>query len=302
MLRPRIPFLVILFTAWLATTQGPTQTIPVVVWDEQPSHKQAHSTFLGNEIAAFLASRPGLAVPSVKLDDADQGLGSDILDNCQVLLYGDHFRHHEVKRDKAREIVRRIKSGQLAMISLHSARWSLAFIEAVAEVTRNRTIQRYASADHLIDSAFAQGRDFVGPAPNSQITRRVTARKFPHGRTALKVDLPNCAFPIWREEGKPSYLTTLHANPTIARGIPARFTLPATEMYDEPCQVPQTDEVVCAERWTSGEWFRSDCVCRQGRGTVFPFRPGPKTFFPSTKEKVPLKIIENAVRWLANRR
>ncbi|MEE3373267.1 MAG: ThuA domain-containing protein [Planctomycetota bacterium] len=295
-------FLIALFTAGLATTRGPAQNIQVVVWDEQqPSQKQAYSNFLGNEIAAYLTSRPGLAVRSVKLDDAGQGLGSDILDNCQVLVYWDHARHHEVKRDKAREIVRRIKSGQLALISLHSAHWSLPFIEAMAEVTRTRTIQRYASADHQVDIDFVQGQDFVGPKPDSQITPRVTARKFPNGRTALKVYLPNCAFPGWREDGKPSYLTTLLPNHPIARGIPGRLTLPATEMYDEPFHIPQPDEVVFEERWAGGEWFRSGCVWHLGRGRVFYFRPGHETF-PVYKEKFPLKIIENAVRWLATAR
>lgn len=285
--------------AFLPPASTPAQPIQVVMWDEQqPSQKQAYSNFLGNEIAGYLASRPGLAVRAVTLDDAGQGLGSDVLDNCQVLIYWDHARHHEVKRDKAREIVRRIKSGQIAMISLHSAHWSLPFIEAMAEVTRTRTTQRYASADHQVEINFVQGQDFVGPKRDSQITPRVATRKFPDGRTALKVYLPNCAFPGWREDGKPSYLTTLLPNHPIARDIPARFTLPATEMYDEPFHIPRPDEVVFEERWAGGEWFRSGCVWQLGRGRVFYFRPGHETF-PVYKEKLPLKIIENAVRWLA---
>ena len=291
-----------LLAAFLIANLASAQPIQVVVWDEQqPSQKQAYSNFLGNEIASHLASQPGLAVRSVNLDDAGQGLGTDILDNCQVLVYWDHARHNEVKRDTAREIVRRIKTGQLAMISLHSAHWSLPFIEAMAEVTRNRTHQRYASIDQRVEIDFVQGQDFVGPKRDSPITPRVAARKFPDGRTLLKVYLPNCAFPGWREDGKPSYLTTLLPNHPIARGIPARFTLPATEMYDEPFHIPQPDEVVFEERWAGGEWFRSGCVWHLGRGRVFYFRPGHETF-PVYKEKVPLQIIENAVRWLATPR
>ena len=46
-----------------AVDQGP---IRVVVWDErQPRQQQAYDNFLGNEIAACLKSRGGLAVRSV---------------------------------------------------------------------------------------------------------------------------------------------------------------------------------------------------------------------------------------------
>ena len=163
-----------LLAAFLIANLASAQPIQVVVWDEQqPSQKQAYSNFLGNEIASHLARQPGLAVRSVNLDDAGQGLGNDILDNCQVLVYWDHARHNEVKRDTAREIVRRIKSGQLAMISLHSAHWSLPFIEAMAEVTRNRTKQRYASIDQRVEIDFVQGQDFVGPKRDSPITPRL---------------------------------------------------------------------------------------------------------------------------------
>ena len=293
------PLWTLLLAVWTLPTATIAQQIQVVVWDEQqPSQKQAYTNFLGNHIAAYLSSQAGLSVRSVKLDDAGQGLADDVLDNCQVLVYWDHARHHEVKRDKARDIVRRIKSGQLAMISLHSAHWSLPFIEAMSEVTRTRAADRFASADQNVTIEFVQGQDFVGPKRDSQITPRVATRKFPDGRTAFKVYLPNCAFPGWREDGKPSYLTTLLPNHPIARDIPTRFTLPATEMYDEPFHIPQPDEVVFEERWQGGEWFRSGCVWKLGKGRVFYFRPGHETF-PVYKETIPLKIIENAIRWLA---
>ena len=284
---------------WGTTHPLPGQPIQVVVWDEQqPSQKQAYENFLGNAIAAHLAAQPGLSVRSVKLDDAEQGLADVILDHCQVLIYWDHARHHEIKRDKARAIVRRIKSGQLSMISLHSAHWSLPFIEAMDEVTRLRAAKRYAAADRDVTIEFVRGQDFVGPKLDSLLTPRVYARKFPGGRTAIKVYLPNCAFPGWREDGKPSHLTTLLPDHPIARGVPARFSLPATEMYDEPFHIPAPNEVVFEERWAGGEWFRSGCVWQVGLGRVFYFRPGHETF-PVYKEKLPLKIVENAVRWLA---
>src|SRR5947207_3112231 len=62
--------------------------VRVVVWDEQqPAQKQAYTNFLGNQIAAYLMSRPGLAVKSVRLDDAEQGLSKATLDSCDVLVW-----------------------------------------------------------------------------------------------------------------------------------------------------------------------------------------------------------------------
>lgn len=62
--------------------------VRVVVWDEQqPAQKLAYENFLGNAIADYLKSRPGLSVKSVKLDDLDQGLEDETLQNCDVLIW-----------------------------------------------------------------------------------------------------------------------------------------------------------------------------------------------------------------------
>ena len=63
--------------------------IRVVVWDEQqPEQKPTYANFLGNEIAGYLQSRPGLKVCSVNLDDEQQGLSAAVLDACDVLVFG----------------------------------------------------------------------------------------------------------------------------------------------------------------------------------------------------------------------
>ena len=85
----------------------------------------------------------------------------------------------------------------------------------------------------------------------------------------------------------------------IVEGIPAEFEIPQTEMYDEPFHVPEPDEVILEERWASGEWFRSGAIWKLGKGRVFYFRPGHETF-PVFKQPIPLRILTNAVRWLAN--
>src|SRR5205823_4496428 len=70
-------------------------------------------------------------VNSVGLDDPDQGLPTDVLDNCDVLIWWGHQRHGDVKDELAKDIVHRIEAGRLSLISLHSAHWSKPFIEAM---------------------------------------------------------------------------------------------------------------------------------------------------------------------------
>lgn len=63
--------------------------------------------------------------------------------------------------------------------------------------------------------------------------------------------------------------------------------------------MPDPDEVILEERWASGEWFRSGAIWKIGHGRIFYFRPGHETF-PIFKQPIPLKILTNAVRWLAS--
>src|SRR6266404_3064195 len=86
--------------------------IKVVVWDEQqPAQKDAYPNFLGNQIASYLETVPNLSVKSVNLGDPEQGLSDAILDECQVLIWWGHVRHGEVKLERAKRIVQRIKEG-----------------------------------------------------------------------------------------------------------------------------------------------------------------------------------------------
>jgi len=80
---------------------------------------------------------------------------------------------------------------------------------------------------------------------------------------------------------------------SIAQGIPSKFTLPETEMYDVPFHVPEPDEVIFQESWTGGEYFRSRMVWKLGRGHIFYFRPGHEMYWVFT-DLEPLKILENA--------
>ena len=90
----------------------------------------------------------------------------------------------------------------------------------------------------------------------------------------------------------------------IAAGPREKWDIPQTEMVDEPFHepfhVPAPDAVVFEERWDKGEHFRSGCVWTVGKGRVFYFRPGHETH-PVFNQAEPLRVVENAVRWLSSK-
>jgi trehalose utilization protein len=273
------------------------------VWDEQqPAQKAAYDNFLGNWIARYLESRPGLSVRSVKQDDPDQGLTDEALDACDVLIWWGHVRQGEVKPETGRKIVGRITAGRLGLVALHSAHWSTPFVEAMYERTRRDAERRFpAGGPEKVEITYAAPpQRYTVPKADARPTPYVVLRKFPGGVTKVRVRQPYCCFPAYRADGKPSTVKVLKPDHPIVRGVPKQFTLPHTEMYDEPFHVPEPDEVLLEERWAGGEWFRSGCLWKLGRGKLFYFRPGHETF-AVYKERPVLQILENAARWLSLR-
>ena len=95
-------------------------------------------------------------------------------------------------------------------------------------------------------------------------------------------------------------MRTLRPEHPIARGVPAEWGMPETEMYSEPFHVPLPDAVIFEETWETGEHFRTGCVWRVGKGRVFYFGPGHETY-PIFRQEIPLRIVENAARWLGTK-
>jgi trehalose utilization protein len=290
-----------LVAACPALVQAAPEAIRIVVWDEQqPAQKEAYDNFIGNYIAAYLMKRDGLAVRSVRLADPGQGLSKDSLDRCDVLIWWGHLRHREIKPATAQDIVRRIKDGKLNLIALHSAHWSAPFVEAMYDRAREDALKKLVEAERgnaRINEILP--KPFTAPKYDDALSPSVRFRKKPEGPVEATLTLPNCCFPAYRADGKPSQVRILLPEHPIAKGVPARFNIPHTEMYDEPFHVPEPDAVVFEERWETGEWFRSGCVWQVGKGKVFYLRPGHETF-PIYKEPDVLKIIENAARWLGS--
>jgi trehalose utilization protein len=283
-----------------ASPSTPAGPIKVVVWDErQPSQRQAYDNFLGNRIADHLRSEPGLAVESVGNDDPGRGLSPAVLDDARVLVWWGHVRHKEIEPEVGKAIVERIKAGTLGLIALHSAHWSTPFVEAMNERARIDARARWsASGDKVEIKEIPPPQRYTSPKYDTRPTPYSTARKFPGGVTRVDLHLPICCFPAWAHAAAPSFSKTLKPDHPIAQGIASEFELPQTEMYDETFHVPDPDEVIFEERWAGGEWFRSGMVWNLGKGKVFYYRPGHETY-PIYKQPVPLRIVTNAVRWMA---
>lgn len=291
--------------AWFAclTSSGIAQApkVRVLVWDEQqPQQRLAYSNFLGNEIAAYLRKQPGIEVLSARLADRDQGLPDEILDQTDVVIWWGHVRHKEITPEKGRDIVRRIKSGKLSLIALHSAHWSTPFVEAMYERARMDALAALAPderANAVIVETNRYPNFFTPPKYDAALTPSALYRKLPDGKVTITLALPNCCFPAYRPDAMPSRVRILEPEHPIMRGVPTTFEVRQTEMYDEPFHVPPPDRVLFEERWAQGEWFRSGSLWQLGDGKVFYFRPGHE-LYPVFKQPETLKILENAVRWL----
>jgi trehalose utilization protein len=107
------------------------------------------------------------------------------------------------------------------------------------------------------------------------------------------------AIGTWREDGKPEFLKCVAPAHPIAQGV-GDFTIPQTEMYNEPFQVPQPEKVIYFSYWGAGEQFRSCMTWTAGAGRVVYFRPGHETF-PIFFQELPLRVVKNAVYWCARK-
>lgn len=145
------------------------EPIRVLVWDEQqPAQKEAYDNFLGNAVADFLRARGDgkngrpIVVKSVNLNEPEQGLGGDILDKTDVLIWWGHQRHAEVKMETVgKAVAERVKAGKLNLIALHSAHFATPFFAVMNERTTDDALKTLTKAER---ESPAQVRATAAPA------------------------------------------------------------------------------------------------------------------------------------------
>ena len=99
----------------------------------------------------------------------------------------------------------------------------------------------------------------------------------------------------WRD-GARERIWTIKPNHPIAAGIPETFALDEEEMYGEPFDIAEPDEVIFMGWFNGGEVFRSGCTWVRGNGKIFYLQPGHETNRAYHNEYIQ-KILKNAVRW-----
>jgi trehalose utilization protein len=296
-MRPSILALLVLPVFSHLAAAADRAPVRVLVWDErQPVQKKTYEgAFLGDTIAAWLAKQPGVVVKSVALDSPDQGLDAATLDATDVIVWWGHMRQKDVSAAHVEDVVRRVREGTIGFVPLHSAHWSLPFVRLMQERAKADALAKVPEAERT-----AAQWEFLNTSPVG-IVRKATEPLTPslaHENGVWKLTLPQCVFPDYRPDGAPSHVTTLLPDHPIAAGLPEKWDVPQTEMYNEPFHVPEPDAVVFEERWDKGERFRSGCAWKVDKGRVFYFRPGHETY-PVFRQETCLRVILNAARWAA---
>ena len=99
-------------------------------------------------------------------------------------------------------------------------------------------------------------------------------------------------------DGAKERLWCVRPSHPIAAGVSASIELPREEMYGEPFDIPQPDDLIYVGWFNSGHVFRSGLTYHRGHGRIFYFQPGHETDTAYKNPEVQ-KIIKNAVRWVA---
>lgn len=100
-----------------------------------------------------------------------------------------------------------------------------------------------------------------------------------------------------RNEGDAEQVEVVSSSHPIASGIDD-FSLPQVEMFGEPYDIPEPDDVIFESTFTNGGDFRSGVTFSFGAGRGFYFRPGHEEFRIYHDPTV-RAILVNATRWTA---
>lgn len=100
----------------------------------------------------------------------------------------------------------------------------------------------------------------------------------------------------YREIEERERIWVVNRNHPIAQGLPSYFDFPHSEMYGEPADFPDPDELIFLSWYQGGEAARSGMTWRRGAGRVFYFSPGHAWYNVMQMDTYHL-IIKNAIRW-----
>ena len=102
----------------------------------------------------------------------------------------------------------------------------------------------------------------------------------------------------WRHGDDRQLVWTVKPGHPIAAGVPNPLVIEHDEMYGEPFDLPEPDELVFISWFSGGEVLRSGACYHRGAGRIFYFSPGDQEC-PVYHQPEVLHVIANAVRWAA---
>lgn len=102
----------------------------------------------------------------------------------------------------------------------------------------------------------------------------------------------------WRNDGERELVWTVKPSHPIARGVENPLVIPQQEMYGEPFDIPDPDDLIFISSFSGGEVFRSGVTFTRGKGRIFYFSPGDQEY-PVYHEPQIRRIIANSVGWVA---
>lgn len=104
----------------------------ITVWNEYRHEKseerisKVYPFGIHEAIAAFLKKEDDLNVITATLDENEHGLGGNVLESTDVLIWWSHIAHNEVKDEIVEKIQKRVLEG-MGLIVLHSGHYSKIF-------------------------------------------------------------------------------------------------------------------------------------------------------------------------------
>ena len=221
------------------------EPINVLFWDEQQlEQKQAYDGgFLGEHIVQWLASDKDLNITLQTSTDVDNGVATELLNKTDVLVYWSHRNKSPFSQAKAQEIAERVKSGQMNFLVLHSAHWALPFMVCMEEKAKEDALARLSETDRAHAVVKFKGERVWKKRPTHTREQTIDRYAFVDGKIEVTIERPNCVFPRCCTPMQPSQIRVIDTEHPIASGIPQTFTIPETEMYDEPYGIPEPDRV-----------------------------------------------------------
>lgn len=217
------------------------KSIHAAVWSEGTAPSDVYPNDINATIAEHLNENQDIVAETRSIEDEDQGVSSDVLDQCDVLLWWGHLRHDDVSDETVDRVERYVRNEGVGYIGLHSGHYACPFKRLISK-----------SGD-------------LGAVRNE--------------REAEQIEVVSPSHPI-------------------ATGI-EDFSLSHVEMFGEPYDIPEPDEVIFESTFENGGEFRSGVTFTFGAGRGFYFRPGHEEFRIYHNPTI-RTILTNATRWAAN--